>query len=169
MLSDPAPRVQRAQHETSALLRLPAEMRNSIYEMLFVRDDLVQLGLPEFEQHGERYVSATQLFPGINLLATCHQVHYEGRTVLCSRNIFSAKHRRLEMMAQWLESIGSNAAHVKRVLIDLKDPETRTRRTESLGVTSSSLVSESHELGNIVRLNSHSRYDKYQYLKYGSP
>jgi hypothetical protein len=35
-------------------------------------------------------------------------------------------------MAQWLESIGSNAAHVKRVLIDLKDPETRTRRTESL-------------------------------------
>jgi hypothetical protein len=107
-------------------------MRNSIYEMLFVCDDLVQLGWPEFEQHGERYVSATQLFTGINLLATCHQVHYEGRTVLYGRNIFSAKHRRLEMMAQWLESIGSNAAHVKRVLVDLKDQETRTRRTESL-------------------------------------
>jgi hypothetical protein len=36
--------VQRAQYKTSALLRLPAEMRNSIYEMLFVCDDLVQLG-----------------------------------------------------------------------------------------------------------------------------
>jgi hypothetical protein len=50
------------------------------------------------------------------------------------------------MMAQWLESIGSNAAHVKRVLVDLKDQETRTRRTESLELLR---VLLSHNLMNL--------------------
>lgn len=72
----------------AGFLGLPSELRNQVYELLFVNDD-------DFHFHDPIGFHLPVVF-----LRTCHQVHEEARTVLYGANYFMFE-RRTEAHGSW--------------------------------------------------------------------
>jgi len=110
-------------------LEWPAEIRNAIYEELFEHDEPLQLRYvsksPTFQLHnddGSDDVGRCCSIPGVNLLATCHQVHAEATPVLYARNTFAVadKYYILNLrLRDWLDQIGSAQKFLKEICCDL--------------------------------------------------
>jgi hypothetical protein len=63
-----------------SFLELPAEIRNEIYELLFLRDDPIRLRASRLDT-ASRY-SMVHAVPGISILSSCRQVHVSDNRVL---------------------------------------------------------------------------------------
>lgn len=70
------PLVEQEPHQYAGFLDLPAELRNEIYRLIFVTEDVFNFDSPS-------NFNRTAAF-----LRTCKQVHNEGRTILYSENHF---------------------------------------------------------------------------------
>ncbi|KAH7092509.1 hypothetical protein FB567DRAFT_576873 [Paraphoma chrysanthemicola] len=105
-----------------SLLKLPGEIRNVIYEELFVRDQRV------------RVVDGHAHFPGVSILATCQQIASEATPFLYSRNTFVLSVSNLPEWVchpcdegfvfeagKWLRQLGGQIAHLELVLIETSE------------------------------------------------
>ena len=123
-------------------LEWPAEIRNAIYEELFEHDEPLRLGYPSKRHHFydvgddsdddsddidcDTYRRSIPRgcrcpVPGVNLLATCHQVHAEATPVLYARNAFAVAEHHLTlgfMLRNWLDQIGSQQKFLKEIRCD---------------------------------------------------
>jgi hypothetical protein len=106
-----------------SLLTLPAEMRNSIYEALFVHHKPI-VAVCEWDDLDSQSRSYSL---GLPLLSTCRQVHQEASTYFYSRNKFIVTSQGkycpsqtlVDWTTQWLANIGRQATSVRNVRIDL--------------------------------------------------
>lgn len=69
--------------------KLPAELRNRIYRLVFFHPDVLSF------HHPKNFTLSSQF------LATCHQVHEEGRTILYSENKFSLERNKSRRAPYW--------------------------------------------------------------------
>jgi hypothetical protein len=96
----------------AALLRCPPEIRNAIYEELFQGAHSIFLTSQPCHPHLIRVIK------GINLLATCRQIHAEASGVLYSRNRFVAEYDQWRLK-QWTRNIGNSRILLRSLDIDL--------------------------------------------------
>jgi hypothetical protein len=102
--------------QSSPLLNLPAEIRNTIYEALFhVQGPLVIEGPPK-----AKWPQIAEPFGGTGLLATCQQVHNEAAGILYSRNAFLFDSNAANLK-NWLRRIDRNRSLVRKLLLDLTE------------------------------------------------
>jgi hypothetical protein len=94
----------RAQSELSPFLNLPAEIRNTIYDLHFVHSGPIRL---DHDTPGRKY-RASPSFPGIGLLAACRQIHAEAVGLLYGHNTFVLTARGSLMFDDWLIVIRAN-------------------------------------------------------------
>jgi hypothetical protein len=107
------------QPPTSPLLRCPPEIRNAIYEELFLHKDPIQLARPT-HQSGDS-CDSHQLrgsIPGINLLATCRQFKLEASGSLYSQNTFLISAHE-DLLQHWKDDIGDNKILLRTIHLNL--------------------------------------------------
>jgi hypothetical protein len=116
-------KAQHADPDPPSFLDLRAEIRNTVYELLFVRDEPIPLFLDNPQDLGQWH----HLVNGVQLLATCRQVCTEATPILYARNTFliqscpydPAKFRLVENLAMWLEDIVGSSNLIKSLQIRL--------------------------------------------------
>ncbi|KAI0448899.1 hypothetical protein F5B21DRAFT_518605 [Xylaria acuta] len=92
-------------------LNLPSELRNGIYELMLVHQEPI---IPRFGFFRPRLT--------LGLLRASKAIHHEASSVLYGRNRFHFSNCGPEVLASFLEQIGtSNAAYIRRVSIDFPD------------------------------------------------
>jgi hypothetical protein len=103
----------RRSESARSFLELPAEMRNQIYELLFLRDEPIRLRASRLDT-ASRY-SMVHAVPGISILSSCRQVHAEATAILYSHNAFQIspyappkeEYEPATLTAEWLHNIGT--------------------------------------------------------------
>jgi hypothetical protein len=104
---------------TSPLLWCPPEIRNAIYEELFLHKDPIQLARPAHKSGDS--CDSHQLrgsIPGINLLATCRQFKLEASGPLYSQNTFLISAHE-DLLQHWKDDIGDNKILLRTIHLNL--------------------------------------------------
>jgi hypothetical protein len=96
----------------AALLRCPPEIRNAFYEELLQGSHSIFLKSQSYHSHLVRFIE------GINLLATCRQIHLEASGVLYSGNTFVAEYD-FYKLEQWIQNIGNSRILLRSLHVDL--------------------------------------------------
>ena len=81
----PSPVSRPIDPDAPSLLTLPGEVRNAIYEALFVYDDSIEV---HANQMSYLDYHSSNIVPGTALLQSCHQVQHEATGVFYARNVF---------------------------------------------------------------------------------
>lgn len=104
-----------------SFLHLPGELRNRIYDHLFVHDECINV------PHADMLDAPKAPIPGINLLSSCREIHSEAAGILYAQNKFTVSGHSLNcsrglhisQIGSWLASIGRFAGFVSTISVDL--------------------------------------------------
>jgi hypothetical protein len=136
------PRTHSSPMEPSALsilTKLPPEIRNMIYEFLFVQEEPVEI-IPGYSRPiaGSSRATRLSLARGVVFLRTCRQIYHEAVGILYSRNRFAMlsrdRYRRFFedwFFETWSRTIASQTHLVNSVTISLDALETKRIRWNS--------------------------------------
>ena len=111
--------------DAPSLLTLPGEVRNAIYEALFIREDPTQIHENGINPLGYHSGSAV---PGTALLQSCRQIQHEATGVFYARNAFrlvlpeGVDPRSGFLWAMdWLRIIGEQSSSVGAIQLDISN------------------------------------------------
>ncbi|KAI4673131.1 uncharacterized protein J4E78_001638 [Alternaria triticimaculans] len=106
-----------------SLVTLPGEVRNAIYEALFIREDPIQIHANSFDPLG--YHSGSVVL-GTALLQSCRQIQYEATGIFYARNVFQLvlplstdDEDGLVWAMDWLRIIGKQSSFLCVIQLDI--------------------------------------------------
>jgi hypothetical protein len=109
--------------DAPSLLTLPGEVRNAIYEILFVSSQPIKISS---DQARGRSYSSGNAGPHTNLLKSCRQIRYEASGILYAQNTFCLELPwSTEVLCcmtwamEWLDTIGAQSFLVATVQVDI--------------------------------------------------
>ena len=110
--------------DAPSLLTLPGEVRNAIYETLFIHEDPVQIRANGIDPLG---CHSGSVVPGTALLQSCRQIQHEATGVFYARNVFrlvvpisTDDEDGLLWAMDWLRIIGKQSSSLRVIQLDIK-------------------------------------------------
>ncbi|KAI4962438.1 hypothetical protein J4E86_001473 [Alternaria arbusti] len=111
--------------DVPSLVTLPGEVRNAIYEALFIREDPIQIHANSFDPLG--YHSGSVVL-GTALLQSCRQIQYEATGIFYARNVFQLvlpvstdDEDGLVWAMDWLRIIGKQPSFLCVIQLDINN------------------------------------------------
>ncbi|KAI4617005.1 uncharacterized protein J4E87_008517 [Alternaria ethzedia] len=112
-----------------SLLNLPGEVRNAIYEALFIHEYPIQIHAKNINRLGYHSgYRSDRIISGTALLQSCCQIQYEATGVLYARNVFrlglpeDADQRSGTIWAMdWLRIIGKQSSSLRVIQLDVNN------------------------------------------------
>ena len=119
----PSPVSRPMDPDTPSLLTLPCEVRNAIYEALFIREDPIQIHANGFDPLA--YHSGSVVL-GTALLQSCRQIQHEATGVFYARNVFrlvlpeyADNDERFPWSMDWLRTVGKQSSSLRVLQLDI--------------------------------------------------
>ena len=112
-----------------SLLNLPGEVRNAIYEALFIREDPIQIHAKNINRLGYHSgYRSESIISGTTHLQSCRQIQHEATGVLYARHVFrlvlpasTDDEDGLIWAMDWLRIIGKQSAYLRVIQLDISN------------------------------------------------
>ncbi|KAI4660168.1 uncharacterized protein J4E79_005973 [Alternaria viburni] len=112
-----------------SLLNLPGEVRNAIYEALFIHEYPIQIHAKNIDRLGYHSgYRSDSIISGTALLQSCCQIQYEATGVLYARNVFrlrlpedSDERSGIMWAMGWLRMIGKQSSSLRVIQLDVNN------------------------------------------------
>jgi hypothetical protein len=108
----------------SFLTTLPPEIRNWIYELLFIHDDPLRVtAVHRWTHYMDMSLVREEVARAMALLRSCRQVYHEAVRIIYSRNHFTfiPQDRKLSCLENWCSTISHQVLYLSKVTVELYD------------------------------------------------
>ena len=128
--------------DVPSLSTLPGEVRNAIYEALFIREDPIQIHAKTINRLGYHSgYRSESIISGTALLQSCRQIQHEATAVCYARHVFrlvlpasTDDEDGLIWAMEWLRIIGKQSSYLRVIQLDISNFDAARRDLEILPI-----------------------------------